>query len=138
MIRLYPVVSDFVPDLNVLYALLKERKDYQSISHKKMPTWAEHMAFVQSDPYKAWYLIGEDSGQITCFAGSVYLTRQNEIGIFVFESSKGSGIGREAVKQLMEMHDGPYLANINPNNLSSISFFEKLGSDFIQVTYRHE
>lgn len=121
-------------DLRHLYNLLMERKPWQSISHKRMPSFEEHKAFVQSNPYKVWYLI-LDGGNI---AGSIYLTRQNELGIFVYESSQGKGLATQAIKEVMSRHEGPFLANINPLNTASLELFTKLGFNKIQVTYCHE
>jgi len=119
---------------HLLYMLLDERTAEQSISHKEMPTYDQHLVFVASEPYKAWYLISTDEG---C-AGSVYLTRQNEIGIAVFETHRGNGYAREAIEELMKLHDGPFLANINPRNGASIGLFRSLYFNLIQETYKHE
>jgi hypothetical protein len=45
----------------VLHQLLEERDDTANISHKAMPSWDEHVRFVESKPYQAWYFI-EDNG----------------------------------------------------------------------------
>ena len=45
----------------VLYELLAERNPEQNISHKAMPSFDEHCAFVASKPYQAWYLIVDDT-----------------------------------------------------------------------------
>ena len=114
-----------------LYDLLLERTPEQSISHKRMPSLSEHAAFVQSRPYQAWYMI-EDGDY---FVGSVYLSKQREIGIFIFSRFHGQSYGREAVEQMKLLYPGPMLANINPANEGSIRFFEKLGGRRIQTTY---
>jgi RimJ/RimL family protein N-acetyltransferase len=118
----------------LLYALLDERTAEQSISHKEMPSYDQHLVFVASKPYKAWYLVSTDEG---C-AGSVYLTRQSEIGIAVFEEQRGRGYAEAAIKMLMKYHEGPFLANINPGNWASRCLFHDLGFKFIQVTYSHD
>ena len=118
----------------LLYALLDERTAEQSISHKEMPSYDQHLVFVASKPYKAWYLVSTDEG---C-AGSVYLTKQSEIGIAISENERGNGYAKEAIQELMKLHDGPFLANINPNNWASRCLFDRLGFKFIQVTYSHE
>ena len=113
-----------------LYSLLDERTPEQSISHKQMPSLSEHAAFVQSRPYQAWYMIEDGYG----FVGSVYLSKQREIGIFVFKSCHGNGYGSWAVAEMKRLHPGKFLANVNPDNAPSIRFFERLGKR-IQVTY---
>lgn len=114
----------------VLFRLLSERTPEQSISHKSMPDYEDHVDFVRSRPYVAWYLI--QAGQE--FVGSVYLSKQREIGIFIFREHARKGYAGWAVAEIRRLHPGPMLANINPANTASIRFFEKLGKR-IQVTY---
>lgn len=114
-----------------LYALLLERPAEACISHKRMPTVAEHLSFVRSDPYEAWYLVVDDAVVL----GSVYLTRQREIGVSIFRDYQGQRHGDRAVTMLRELHPGPVLANVAPGNVASQRFFEGLGFKQIQVTY---
>lgn len=117
--------------ISILYELLKERTPEQSISHRGMPTMEEHTDFVRSQPYHVWYLIEVDDQ----YVGSVYLSKSREIGIFIFKSHARKGHGAEAVKMLMARWPGHFLANINPQNESSIEFFKRLGFKHIQNTY---
>jgi RimJ/RimL family protein N-acetyltransferase len=125
-----------LPDMEkayrALFDLLSERTIDQNISHKKMPTWDEHLAFVRSRPYAAWYLIEDEQGEI---AGAVYLSHAREVGLFIFRRFWGKKIGVEAMKKLREAHPGRLLANINPANTNSIRFFTELGFVHIQNTY---
>lgn len=121
-------------DAVILYKLLGERKPWQSISHKKMPTLDDHWDFVKSEPYRVWYLIQTDD----VVAGCIYLTNEREIGISIFEKMKGKGIGSEAVRLMMDLYDGPIYANINPLNDASREFFTKMGFVPLQVTYVYE
>lgn len=133
-------------DAKALYALLRERKPWQAISHKCMPSWEQHVAFVQSEPYAAWYMIlpyqqhANRSGHSAepDPIGAIYLTRNNEIGIGIFNMYQGRGYGKLAVTEMLTKHNGPFLANINPINEPSRRFFEGLGFKFIQVTYKHD
>ena len=119
-------------DVQFLYNLLEERKPVTYISHKKMPTYEEHVNFVKSSPYSKWYIIEIDGER----AGSIYLTKQNEIGIFLNEGLQEKGIGSNALNVLIGKNpDLRYLANINPENKKSIKFFKKLGFTLIQYTY---
>ena len=119
-------------DVQFLYNLLEERKPVTYISHKKMPTYEEHVNFVKSSPYSKWYIIEVDEER----AGSIYLTKQNEIGIFLNEGLQEKGIGSNALNLLIGKNpDLRYLANINPENKKSIEFFKKLGFTLIQYTY---
>ena len=118
---------------SMLYDLLDERTPEQSISHKAMPDWEDHCEFVESRPYKHWYMIEcDENGTV----GTTYLTNQNEIGISIFNQFKGNGYGVRAVTLLMETHKGPFLANVSPLNKPSRNLFEKLGGQIIQVTYK--
>lgn len=125
-------ISEHPDHLKILWDLLAERTPEQSISHKGMPTWEDHVAFVGSPPYTAWYLIDMDGFVV----GSTYLTHSFEIGISVFHNCRRIGIGSSAVKELMRLH-GPrrYLANINPANEASKRMWAKLGFTKIQETY---
>ena len=120
----------------LLHDLLAERSPEESISHKKMPSYFEHIQFVDSKPYKAWYLVIEESEG---YVGAVYLSRQNEIGVGIFKAHRGKGYGEAAVKELMRrcpLTEGDrYLANVNPSNDVSRAMFEKLGAKVIQYTY---
>ena len=122
-----------VPDSPMLlYALLAEREPHVSISHRKMPTAEQHVEFMSSRPYAAWYLIEEANA----FVGAVYLSRADEIGVSVFKKHQGHGYGPSAVRMLTQLHPRPrFLANINPRNEASIAMFARLGFTHIQDTY---
>lgn len=62
-----------------LYNLLQQRK--QSISHKRMPTYAEHIAFIENHPYREWFLIYLRDTPI----GSLYLGLDNSVGLHFIE-----------------------------------------------------
>ena len=57
-----------------LYELLLQRKEIVNISHKKMPTYEEHVTFVKSEPYSKWYIIQIDDEKV----GSIYLTKTED------------------------------------------------------------
>jgi RimJ/RimL family protein N-acetyltransferase len=118
-----------------LYEMLGERDPLLAISHEKMPTYEEHLDFVKGRPYKAWYIIKEGEDLI----GNIYLSKHNEIGIFLKAKARGQGVGSWAVEQLMKLH-GPdrYFANIHPRNEASIAFFrDHLGfKTLTQLTYK--
>jgi RimJ/RimL family protein N-acetyltransferase len=122
-----------LPELwTIPYQLLQEREPSQNISHKTMPTWDEHQAFIKSHPYKAWYVFRTPMGEP---AGCVYLTRNREIGIFVLKKHQGQGLATQAITEIMRLHPGRILANINPANETSIRLFAKFGFRHIQNTY---
>ena len=131
-------VYDYGGSAQVLYDLLKERdgRDDINISHARMPTFDEHQEFVRSKPYRAWYLIPAPVQALGyTFAGSVYLTRQREVGIFLFKKYQGNGIGKAAIEELRRRWPGPMKANVNPANTHSARFFTGLGFKIKQITY---
>jgi RimJ/RimL family protein N-acetyltransferase len=128
-------VYDTVWGIQVLYRLLKERSPEVNISHKEMPSFEEHEEFVKSFPYAHWYLIVVEDELI----GAIYLTHDDEIGIFLFPEYPGKGYGPEAISLLTDTHRrARYLANINPANAASKKTFEKLGFKMIQLTYEKQ
>lgn len=131
MIGLREVDHDSIGDMRVLYALLGERTPEQAISHKAMPSFKEHLRFVSSRPYKAWYFIEHDNTVV----GSIYLTNANEIGIFIFQEFHGNSYAPMAIMNLTDMYPGPFYANVNPANVASINLFAKLGFKPLQNTY---
>lgn len=122
----------------LLWGLLCQRDETVSISHRVMPSFREHVLFIESDPYQAWYFMMEIDFmmEIEKVVGACYLSKQNEIGVFVFGDSQGKGYATQAVKEVMAAHgERRYLANINPRNLKSVKLFNNLGFKHIQNTY---
>ena len=131
-LKLRPVKKS---DCLFLYDLLKERDPRTNISHKKMPTFTQHKKFVLSKPYSKWYIIQNFENDV----GSVYLTKDNEIGIFLKKNLQSKGIGGNALKLLIEKNPkSRYLANVNPQNKKSIQFFKNNGFKLIQYTFELE
>jgi len=131
MIALVSVYGTYVPERNMyenfLYTLLKERKPYQSISHKIVPHFDDHVTFIRSKPYLDWYIVQDL--KIKCFVGSVYLTHQNEIGIFFLEKYTLMGYGSRVLDTLMDHRETTreFKANIAPANSQSLCFFVAKG-----------
>ena len=122
-------------DAQFLYDLLKGRESDVNISHKKMPTYAQHIKFIESKPYSKWYIIRLDNQKI----GSAYLSKQDEIGIFIIKNMHAKKIGTTALNILIKKNRRKrYLANINPKNKKSVSFFKKNGFELIQHTFELE
>lgn len=130
------------PDRHIiLWRLLKERDASVNISHREMPSYQEHVRFVDSRPYEHWYFIEAESGCV----GACYLTRRNEIGVQVFKAYQWKGYAREALSKMMAIHTplpaipserrGEFVANINPDNPASVALFRGLGFKLIQHTY---
>jgi RimJ/RimL family protein N-acetyltransferase len=115
----------------VLYQLLEERDPAANISHRAMPSWDEHVRFVETKPYEAWYFIEREG-----IVGACYLSKQDEIGVFVFKAHQGKNYGPWAIEAIMLKHGKRrYLANISPRNERSAEIFRNLGFKQIQATY---
>ncbi len=96
-----------------------------------MPGFDDHVAFVESHPYEAWYFICDPEP-----VGACYLSNHNEIGVFVFAEHQKKGYAREAIKAIIAEHGpGRYLANVSPRNEASRFLFNGLGFKHIQNTY---
>ncbi len=126
-----------------LFRMIKQRMEEPNVNiSATMPTWEEHLQFIASHPYRAWYLIEWDNAT---FAGYVSATKRNEIGVVLLREYRGMGIGTKAVEAIMRMlrplpsipseRRGTWLANVNPENKASRALFDRLGGKVIQVTY---
>lgn len=118
-----------------LYDLLKERDPAANISHRELPPFFKHLEFINSRPYAVWNVIELDGKPI----GSVYITANDEIGLFLCNGLQGLGHGKTALKLFMEQNPRKaYYANVSPRNDLSRSFFSALGFKHIQNTFRLE
>ena len=115
-----------------LYRLLRERTPEQSISHREMPSLFNHFKFVMSKPYQEWHWIMAGNTRV----GTIYLTKNREIGISIFKEHQRKRYGTWAVMLLMQFKEGEFFANINPANEASAAMFKNLGFKLIQHTYR--
>jgi len=134
-----------IEDSEILYELLKERStendEYINISHRQLPSYKKHLAFIQTRPYAIWNLIMDGKEPI----GSISLTWRNEIGIVLFKKHRGEGYGKMALSLFLDTYkplpavpserNGNFLANINPKNKASITLFQSVGFKHIQNTY---
>jgi RimJ/RimL family protein N-acetyltransferase len=124
--------------LKELYEMLKERLDEPdtNISHKSLPSWENHIDFVNSDPYKFYDMIvfSDDPRHVI---GYIYVTYNNEIGIHIKKVHRGNGYGTTALMKMLDAYPfDAFFANINPKNTRSIELFESLGFTLIQQTYK--
>tara|TARA_B100000029_G_scaffold268186_1_gene263741 strand:+ start:385 stop:807 length:423 start_codon:yes stop_codon:yes gene_type:complete len=119
-------------DSKFLFDLLKERNPNANISHKKMPSYDEHVDFIKSKPYTKWYVILKSNEKV----GSIYLSKNDEIGIFILKKFQGNNFGVYALNELLKKNPRKrFLANVNPKNKKSISFFKNNGFKLIQYTF---
>jgi len=127
--ELKPVTAD---DAEFLFDLLKQREGTVNISHKSLPDWEEHLQYVKKHDYQSWDIIWVENTRI----GNIYLTKNDEIGIFIDKKLQFHGYGSKALEEFMKKNGKKrYLANINPTNYKSIQFFGKNGFTHIQNTY---
>ena len=119
-------------DCQFLYKLLKERGPVASISHKKMPTYSQHVKFVMSKPYSVWYIVYHKKEKV----GSFYISKQNEIGLFIKTEFQKMGLSKKIMQLIIKKHPKKrFLANVNPKNKNSIKFLKNNGFNLIQQTY---
>lgn len=121
----------------ILYQLLKCKK--HNISHTDLPIYEEHRNFVLKHPYRVWYLIKCNSEDI----GSVYLQKDNSIGLFLLKPSD------DAVKKVLRfilnnykpltprksIRSKDFFINVAPNNKELANALEQCSSRIIQVSY---
>jgi hypothetical protein len=123
--------------VDVLHELLLGRS--HAISHKSMPNFRQHKAFVFSHPYRVWYLIKAEEG----FVGSIYLMKNNTIGV---STAKGAErYMKPAIERLVRKHKplpavrsvrGPdFDFNVLPSNKKLISILQSMGAHLAQITY---
>lgn len=126
-------------DWPFFFALLNEREPYQSISHKDIPSYKDHLDFNKGEPYEQDYVIwNEDEKHGYEKVGRLYLTDRHEIGISIVKRAQGKGLGKKALQIFLRGKKGAFLANINPRNKRSKDLFKKLGFKLIQETYKWE
>ena len=119
-------------DALFLYELLKNKDPNANISHKKMPSYDEHVEFVMSKPYTNWYIIEYDKKNI----GSIYLSKQDEIGISINNDYEYDQIVKSALKLLMKLNQRKrYLANTNPKDVRAQEFLLKNGFTSLEYVY---
>lgn len=109
-----------------LYNLLEQRREYQNISHKKMPTYSNHVKLIRSEPHKHWFIVQNSNNRLI---GSVYVSKQDEIGIFLKEEYTHQGYGTKILNEIFEYCKDikEFKANIAPFNSASLCFFVNRG-----------
>ena len=85
-----------------------------------------------SKPYSKWYIIYRATEKI----GSVYITKQDEIGIHFKEKNITNKICSKVLKMIIKKNPRDrYLININPSNTKMKKFLKNEGFELIQHTY---
>ena len=118
-------------DLKFLFNHLKERDPREKISHKKMPTYDEHVKFVLSKPYSKWYIIFERNKKI----GSVYLTKADELGLHLKKEYFRESLLKEILESLMKSEPNKrFVFNVSPRNKKFMKLLQKNGYVISQQT----
>ena len=119
-------------DALFLYDLLKNKDPNANISHKKMPSYDEHVEFVMSKPYTNWYIIEYDKKNV----GTIYLSKQDEIGISINNDYEYDQIVKSALELLMKLNQRKrYLANTSSKDVRSQEFLLKNGFTSLEYVY---
>ena len=93
LVKLKEVTED---NAEFLYEMLKERDSTVNVTHQKLPLFNEHLEFLKSKPYDAWYIIEIESKQV----GHIYIDNENRIGWFIKREFKGFGFVIPAFEEL--------------------------------------
>ena len=119
-------------DTLFLYDLLKNKDPNANISHKKMPSYDEHVKFVMSKPYTNWYIIEYEKKNV----GAIYLSKQDEIGISINNDYEYDQIVKSALELLMKLNQRKrYLANTSSKDVRSQEFLLKNGFTGLEYVY---
>ena len=119
-------------DMLFLYELLKNKNPNSNISHKKMPSYDEHIKFVMSKPYTSWYIIKCDKKNV----GSIYLSKRDEIGMSINNDFEYDEIAKTALKLFMKLNPRKrYLANVSPKDVRLQEFLLKNGFAGLEYVY---
>ena len=117
-----------------LYKLLKKRDLKANLSHKKMPSYKQHIKFMKSKPYQKWYIIEKNRKKL----GAIYFSKQNEIGINFLPEIQSELISQASIQELIRKNPKKkYFTNVSPKNQRLIKFFEKNGFFLFQYTFEY-
>ena len=118
-------------DIEFLFDLLKKRDPISNISHKKMPSYSQHIKFIKSKPYSKWYIIFEKNKKI----GSVYLTKADEIGLHLKKGYFRESLLKAILESLMKNEpNNRFVFNVSPRNKKFMKFLQKNGYMISQQT----
>lgn len=120
-----------------LFELLAQR--LHKISHKEV-SYVEHKQFVESHPYRDWFLIriGEN------YVGSFYVSNENTIGINLEDEYISSAVSqiinfvKESFKPLPpipSVRSDKFAVNVPPSNLCLANALEAVDAKVAQITY---
>ena len=125
-------------DTEILYDLLKSR--IHNISHYELPSFSSHKNFVDSYPYRYWYLISENDS----VKGSFYIQNDNSIGIdlqnpsfLILKEIVNFINGKHIINNALPSQVPPYFfINVAKSNKEMLDMLEKIGCETIQVSLK--
>jgi len=135
---IFEPVSTADEHTSTLYKLLSKRQ--QTISHSRMPKYSTHEKFVKNHPYRSWFLVKDSEDYI----GSFYVTKQNTIGINVFdENTRAATIdivsfvcnNYKPLPPIPSVRGGRFSINVPLGNTSLTEALEEIGAKILQITY---
>ncbi len=124
--------------IKILYDILSSR--VHSISHARIPSFADHQKFVSAHPYRAWYLIFISYECV----GSVYVNTDNTIGLNVKEGKVSDCLipalnfikqNHRPLSPIDSIRNKNFTTNVPPSNIELIKELEKANSKVLQITY---
>ena len=124
----------------ILYNLFIQRPSQNKISAKDTLTFEEHKKFVESHPYRYWFLIKIK----TSYAGTVYVTHDNHIGIFLREEFQK--LFEDVISYIVKNFDplpalpssrpSGFNINVSVNDEKYLEKLAKLGISPYQLTFK--
>ena len=127
--------------IGITYDLLLQRR--HGISHRLAPVFEDHIKFVNSNPYRAWYLAMNNQKAV----GTFYLSKENTIGINISEINYEQTVAAiinyvknnySPLPEIKSVRASIFTINVPPTNLSLIKILEKLDKEIIQICYALE
>ena len=124
--------------IDILYKLLKDRT--HNISHSKVPDYEEHIKFVNSHPYRSWYLIKKKNN----YVGTFYIKDDNSIGLNVINLDKNIVLNcinyikrnfapRESSASMVPNY---FFINVAATNHELIKIMDELIINQLQISYK--
>lgn len=112
-------------DYGYFYYLLATRPKEANISHKKLPTWDEHVAYWRkiSKIWRVGKILIDNYKRV----GYVYITQKDEVGIHIDPKYWGRGIAKKVLGEITSACACNLYANIAPKNKRSIKLFQNAG-----------
>ena len=123
-----------------LYELLSERN--LSISHKKLPSYEEHLNFIKNNPYYKWVIVKQNKILI----GSIYINKNNSVSIklknkyshqleHVLNKFEDTFSPQSEIKSYRKEQ---FFFNVNPNDQLMIKVLESKNYKISQISYQKE